>query len=306
MTFTPEPFRAPHEPSSGLHTGQPGALAEPHQTIPPADWYADPAQPGTLRYWDGTSWTSHTVPGPPPASTAQPTFATFDSTGDQGSTSPRRARRRRLSVIGGVAGGIGAILAIRLIGIGGFDAVSAFFTTFDPEPLTAHPSPDWVPLDILEGHGTVLYDPTWAAADVDLAQMTEEASTGPGPDVHVDAAWVIDTDDNGNQSILYVYSAHGLAGLAQPELEVDAMIENSFVEKTGLETVSERAIVTMNDVRGYESEFEYDYFGWHYMDSAAVVVHGKDEVILYVSSGSEETGSGIRDLEAVLNSLSIG
>jgi len=31
---------------------------------PPAPgWYADPARPGMLRYWDGTAWTEHQAPG---------------------------------------------------------------------------------------------------------------------------------------------------------------------------------------------------------------------------------------------------
>jgi uncharacterized protein (AIM24 family) len=29
-----------------------------------ANWYPDPNQPGTLRYWDGQAWTEHTAPDP--------------------------------------------------------------------------------------------------------------------------------------------------------------------------------------------------------------------------------------------------
>jgi len=39
----------------------------------PAGWYADPEQPGSQRYWDGTAWTEHRSPGapvPPPAPAA--------------------------------------------------------------------------------------------------------------------------------------------------------------------------------------------------------------------------------------------
>ncbi len=36
-------------------TSQGGASAK-------ADWYPDPSNPGLLRYWDGTQWTSHTAP----------------------------------------------------------------------------------------------------------------------------------------------------------------------------------------------------------------------------------------------------
>jgi len=41
-------------------------MAEP---IPPG-WYADPGQPGTLRYWDGTAWTEQRASAPAPAAAA--------------------------------------------------------------------------------------------------------------------------------------------------------------------------------------------------------------------------------------------
>src|ERR1039458_7396265 len=32
----------------------------------PANWYPDPSGGGGQRYWDGTAWTPHWVPPPPP------------------------------------------------------------------------------------------------------------------------------------------------------------------------------------------------------------------------------------------------
>jgi uncharacterized protein DUF2510 len=34
---------------------------------PPPGWYPESNQPGALRYWDGTTWTSHTAPAGPGA-----------------------------------------------------------------------------------------------------------------------------------------------------------------------------------------------------------------------------------------------
>ena len=36
-------------------------------STPTPGWYPDPQQPGTTRWWDGTGWTAHTMPGGPQA-----------------------------------------------------------------------------------------------------------------------------------------------------------------------------------------------------------------------------------------------
>ncbi|MDQ1130424.1 DUF2510 domain-containing protein [Microbacterium sp. SORGH_AS_0888] len=36
----------------------------------PAGWYPDPSAPGTVRYWDGTAWTTHQQPAAPAAAAA--------------------------------------------------------------------------------------------------------------------------------------------------------------------------------------------------------------------------------------------
>jgi hypothetical protein len=37
-----------------------GYAGAPGMVLPPANWYADPSQPGQLRYWDGNQWTDQT------------------------------------------------------------------------------------------------------------------------------------------------------------------------------------------------------------------------------------------------------
>ena len=34
--------------------------------VPTAGWYPDPADPSLQRYWDGSNWTEHSAPRPPP------------------------------------------------------------------------------------------------------------------------------------------------------------------------------------------------------------------------------------------------
>jgi hypothetical protein len=40
--------------------GYVGYAGAPGMALPPANWYADPSQPGQLRYWDGNQWTDQT------------------------------------------------------------------------------------------------------------------------------------------------------------------------------------------------------------------------------------------------------
>lgn len=80
-------------------------------TIAPG-WYADPAGPGSLRWWDGTRWTDHTVPDAGAAATIdQPTWSS-------GTTHPT-ARPARGGVGAGAVVGIavGALLVGLVLGV---------------------------------------------------------------------------------------------------------------------------------------------------------------------------------------------
>ncbi len=69
----------------------------PPTSGPAAGWFADPAGPGGLRWWDGTAWTEHTAPLPHAEPAPTPT--------------PRRRSRALIItlvvvIIGGLAGGL--------------------------------------------------------------------------------------------------------------------------------------------------------------------------------------------------------
>jgi hypothetical protein len=58
---------------------QPAAAVE--STTTPADWYPDPTNGGTLRYWDGTAWTDHFAfdeDEPPPVNDSQRQLARWE------------------------------------------------------------------------------------------------------------------------------------------------------------------------------------------------------------------------------------
>lgn len=50
-------------PRHGAGMLQPPLPPDPPPTTP--GWYADPAQPGLWRYYDGSAWTDHTATTPP-------------------------------------------------------------------------------------------------------------------------------------------------------------------------------------------------------------------------------------------------
>src|SRR4051812_27019284 len=93
--------------------------------LPPAGWYADPEDPSQQRYWDGSTWTEHRVPGPPPAAqppsadpwTSQPTGQWGAQAGDpsyasnQGVAFPQRRPETSGAAIVALVLGILAIVA---------------------------------------------------------------------------------------------------------------------------------------------------------------------------------------------------
>src|SRR4051794_34464357 len=48
--------------------------------LPAASWYPDPSQPGLLRWWDGSSWSTHVMDAPDatPAAAAAPATPVYE------------------------------------------------------------------------------------------------------------------------------------------------------------------------------------------------------------------------------------
>ncbi|MBS1907181.1 MAG: DUF2510 domain-containing protein [Actinobacteria bacterium] len=110
----------------------------------PADWYPDPLDPASIRYWDGAQWTVHTAPLPSPDVNPTPA-ATLPFAADGGTavlgdaeaaapmasaaTSPARKRRKGL-----VAALVGVACLVLLIGVG---VVATLMLNGGPRSATA-------------------------------------------------------------------------------------------------------------------------------------------------------------------------
>jgi hypothetical protein len=108
------------EPSGGGTTGQPGA--------PAPGWYPDPdGAPGTVRWWNGVSWSDVTTPAgpgvsvgrsfesPAPRELLPPSTWEAWGTRDNGVWAPARRSRRRPLLIG--LGALGVVLLLVLVAL---------------------------------------------------------------------------------------------------------------------------------------------------------------------------------------------
>lgn len=67
--MTPAPTVAPTATELPATIALPAKATAPAPTLPPAGWYNDPQVSGSMRWWDGTTWTSFTAPSAAAAST---------------------------------------------------------------------------------------------------------------------------------------------------------------------------------------------------------------------------------------------
>ena len=74
---------APRGRSSSLKRPRPSITLR-RVSSPQAGWYADPEDASHLRYWDGSSWTDHRAPTPPPGQYAPYTADVYAERADLG------------------------------------------------------------------------------------------------------------------------------------------------------------------------------------------------------------------------------
>ncbi|WP_062294643.1 DUF2510 domain-containing protein [Demequina phytophila] len=278
------------QPTSATDFAAPAAVA-PAPELPPAGWYPDPEQAGQQRYWDGREWGTHRVIDP--------------AVRDQRSSTAPRAR------VGAIVGWsiAGAVVLLGLIG-GAIAMIVPELADAASEAggreLTAAPGDGWSTQDVLEGGGTIAVDPAWEdVTDIIGVSEMEDQMAGPlDVDVHVDGAWLTAGDVETGGVMLMVISAVDTGGPSVARVETTAFISSATAGFEDVTTTAQGAVRTSSGLTAYLAEYEHPYYDLISTNAVGVVVDGERQVLVY-STGSDTLGSGVENVETVLNSLTI-
>ncbi|BDZ62628.1 hypothetical protein Lsed01_00727 [Demequina sediminis] len=290
------------------------AAPESPAAIPPG-WYPDPSGGAQQRWWNGATWTEHVAPH-----------------GAQHATSvtgpaPSKKRLPTLAIVGIVVGGIvvggglltGVVLATTELAdsieadvrAGGADSPAATSTAEASEaPVTNVPSepimavPDgWARTSILNGSGTIAYNPEWEdVSDYLGADLIEQEALDSGFELSVDGAWGLRGDIETGMSMVAVHTMPDVGGPSSARIEAQAFVKGATIGVEDVEIFSEGPVTTSHGHEAYQIELGFPYYGEQLTYTVAVIVSGHSQVIVY-ASGSETLGSGIDELELMLDSV---
>ncbi|WP_062298987.1 DUF2510 domain-containing protein [Demequina maris] len=266
------------------------SAAAPTPELPPAGWYPDPEQVGHKRYWDGREWGTHRAIDPAVQEQQQ----------------PRRWQPRVGPII--AASVAGTIVLLGLIGgvIGMATPLITEAAKSNARELTATPGDGWTSHPILAGDGTISVDPEWDdVTDIIGVSAMEDQMAGPlDLDLRVDGAWLTAGTVEDGGVVLMVVSIADAGGPSTARVETTGFISSATAGFEDVTTTAQGDVRTVSGLTGYVAEYEFPIYDLIASDAVGVVVDGERQVLVY-SSGSDDLGSGIEDVEAVLNSLEL-
>ncbi|GIG54939.1 DUF2510 domain-containing protein [Demequina activiva] len=274
---------------SDHHTHDELAAARP-SSMPPPGWYADPGRPGAQRYWDGGAW----APQHREVTEAPPR---------------RRGPSARLVVgisVGVVALLVAGIVAFALMMPRLAGALADLGTRDEPGLETEVPA-TWTTVPVLDGGGTVAYDPAWEdiTQQLGMEAQLESASAQTGVDIVLGGAWLTAGDLVNGGSTLVLMSIPDAGGPSAARVEAHASLLGATAGIEDVVITEQTAVRTAGGYSAYIIEYEHPIYGETLAGTIGVVVEGGQQ--LQVSAGGLAAyGSGVEQVEAVLNSLRIG
>lgn len=297
-----------------------GGFASPDSQVAPAapaaippGWYPDPSGGAQQRWWNGATWTDHRTAAPRAEVAAAPL--------------PHKRRMPVLAIVGIVVGSLilagalreGVVQALSSLESAVEDGASAgqaeppsATSTAEPSeaPVTDVPAkpimavPDgWARTSILNGGGTVAYNPEWEdVSDLIGADAIEQNALDYGVEVSVDGAWQLGGDYDTGMSLIAIHTAVDVGGPSSARIEALAFVKSVTTGIDEVEITSEGPFTTAYGHEAYLVEYEFPYYGEQLTDAVAVIVNGHSQVVVY-TNGSEALGSGIDELEMMLDSI---
>lgn len=300
--------------TEGFASPQSQVTPEAPAAIPPG-WYPDPSGGAQQRWWNGATWTEHVAPHGAQHATAA------------AGPAPRKKRLPTLAVVGIVVGGavvVGGLLTGVVLGTGKLaesieaesrtgagdppaatstaEASEAPVTNVPSEPIMAVPD-GWARTSILNGSGTIAYNPEWEdVSDYLGADLIEQEALDSGFELSVDGAWGLRGDIETGMSMVAVQTTPDVGGPSSARIEAQAFIKGVTMGVENVEISSEGPVTTAYGHEAYLIEYEFPYYGEQLTYAVAVIVSGRSQVIIY-SGGSETLGSGLEELELMLDSV---
>ncbi len=271
--------------------------AAQHADAPPAGYYPDPEQPGMMRWWDGTAWTQQRVPAGPSTPTPAPVSA------------PRR--RLGTGAIVGIV--LGSLALVALLSVGASVLLTRIVDTTqdainggEGRVLEASVPDDWAEFSVMDERGTIAIDPAWEDISeyFGLEAALSQASVPAGVTFNESGAWLLAGDLTNGGVSLTVTSVADVGGTSTARIEAQAYIRGNTEGLDGVEITSEGPITTSAGASGYMMTYEAPYLGEQLTGAVGVIVDGSSQ-LLVGAFGSEALGSGLTELETVLNSLTL-
>ena len=277
-------------------TQDPHSTGEPAPLAPAAPgWYADANEPTLRRWWNGAAWTEHTAPAEAPAYPTVPA-----------------ARARRVPVWGVVAIVAGALIVLGgiavavAIGAGRFADATIARGDGDARPLEVTIPADWEQVPVMGSAGSIAHSARWEDVSdwIGATQIEESAIEKIGVPISVDGAWLVSGDLQNGAVILVATSAADVGGPSSARLEAHAFLDSAGLGVEGIEITSEGEVLTSAGFTGYVIEYEFPYYGETLTNAVGVITDGPRQLLVY-TNGSETLGSGVEELEIVLDSLTL-